>query len=279
MKYNNRRIKALILTVVVFTSVVTAGELSLEEAEQIALDRNIQLQIAEESMNQANAAFREAVGELLPSFSAYGQYTKNFELPVVVIDIPGAGRQSIKMGSTYNSTGGVSVSQTLFTSGALYSSVRMAKTGKDMAETQAIQEKNTVITTVRTLYNQILLLEALINATEESEKSAKANLKVVARKRELGKASQFEVLQAEVKYREIAPKRVSLRNQKKTLMTNLKTFLNLKEDRNLELSGKLTLDSNPFINSTLEEIKEEAIQCSPAKSIPESGSDASGSGG
>lgn len=256
-------IKGLIVLAILYITPGFAERLTLDKAEAIALEKNIRLQIAEESMNQANAAFREALGELLPGVSAYGQYTENFELPVVVIDIPGAGPQSIKMGSPYSSTAGFSLSQPLFTSGALYASVSMAKKGKEIAEIQSVQEKNSVISTVRTLYNQILLVESLIEATEESRKSAKANLDIVAKKKVLGQASQFEVLQADVKYREIGPKLVSLKNQRQTLMTNLKTFLNLKEDKEFELSGQLIPDSNPFRDYSLEEIKEEAMQNRP----------------
>lgn len=236
-----------------------AKELTPEQAEKIALEQNIRLQIAEASLKQAEASFREAIGGLLPAFSAYGQYTKNFELPVIVIDFPGAGPQSITMGSTYNSTGGVSVSQTLFTSGALYSSVRMAKTGREMAGIQKEQEMNSVILTVRTLYQQILLMESLIRATEESERSAQANLEMVKKMKAAGKANQFEVLQAEVKYREIIPRLVSLKNQKQNLMTNFRTFLNLDIEDELVLSGELTLVDNPFQSTTLEDIKHEAL--------------------
>ena len=259
MKQRNRGLFSLLIIFCVSVLPVQGEELTLEKAEQIALEKNIRLKMAEASLKMAEAGFREAVGGLLPQFSVYGQYTKNFELPVVVIDIPGAGPQPITMGSTYNSTGGISVSQTLFTSGALFSSVRLAKTGEEMAEIQKEQEKNNVILTVRTLYQQILLMESLIRATEEAERSALANLEMVRKTKAAGKANQFEVLQAEVKYREISPRLLSLKNRKKNLMTNLITFLNLETDEEIELSGELTLMDNPFRESALEEIKQEAL--------------------
>ncbi|RKY51695.1 MAG: hypothetical protein DRP86_00365 [Candidatus Neomarinimicrobiota bacterium] len=259
MKQRNRGLFSLLIIFCVSVLPVQGEELTLEKAEQIALEKNIRLKMAEASLKMAEAGFREAVGGLLPQFSVYGQYTKNFELPVVVIDIPGAGPQPITMGSTYNSTGGISVSQTLFTSGALFSSVRLAKTGEEMAEIQKEQEKNNVILTVRTLYQQILLMESLIRATEEAERSALANLEMVRKMKAAGKANQFEVLQAEVKYREISPRLLSLKNRKKNLMTNLITFLNLETDEEIELSGELTLMDNPFRESALEEIKQEAL--------------------
>jgi len=259
MKQRNRGLFSLLIIFCVSVLPVQGEELTLEKAEQIALEKNIRLKMAEASLKKAEAGFREAVGGLLPQFSVYGQYTKNFELPVVVIDIPGAGPQPITMGSTYNSTGGISVSQTLFTSGALFSSVRLAKTGEEMAEIQKEQEKNNVILTVRTLYQQILLMESLIRATEEAERSALANLEMVRKMKAAGKANQFEVLQAEVKYREISPRLLSLKNRKKNLMTNLITFLNLETDEEIELSGELTLMDNPFRESALEEIKQEAL--------------------
>jgi len=239
-------------------SVLGAEVLTLEQAEKIAFDRNIQLQIAEETLQQANAGFREALGNALPSISAYGQYSNNIELPVMVIDV-GFGPQSFKMGSTYNTTGGISLTQPLFTGGALFSAIRMAKTGQNMAEIQAREEKNSVIMTVRTLYYQLLLMESLIKATEESELSAKANLDMVQKKYDAGKANRFEVLQAEFKYREIKPILISLNNQRKMLLTNFKSFLNLEQDKELMISGELNLMDNPFHKQTAEDIKQMAI--------------------
>lgn len=249
---------SVLLSAFIIVSVLGAEVLTLEQAEKIALDRNIQLQIAEESMQQANAGFREALGNALPSLSAYGQYTNNLELPVMVIDV-GFGPQSFKMGSTYNTTGGISLSQPIFTGGALYSAIRMAKTGQNMAEIQAREEKNSVILTVRTLYYQLLLMESLIKATEESELSAKANLAMVQKKYDAGKANRFEVLQAEFKYREIKPTLISLKNQKKMLLTNFKSFLNIDQDKELNISGELNMMDNPFHDYSIDDIKEKAV--------------------
>ncbi|HAE87905.1 TPA: hypothetical protein DCG86_07760, partial [Candidatus Marinimicrobia bacterium] len=90
--------------------------------------------------------------------------------------------------------------------------------------------------------------------------SAQANLEIVQKMKSVGKANQFEVLQAEVKFREISPRLVSLKNQKKSLITNMITFLNLETGQDIELSGELTLMDNPFRESTLEEIKREALE-------------------
>lgn len=248
----------VLLSAFVMSSLLSAETLTLEQAEKIAMDRNIQLQIAEESLQQANAGFREALGNALPGLSAYGQYTNNLELPVMVIDV-GFGPQSFKMGSTYNTTGGISLTQPIFTGGALYSAIRMAKTGQDMAEIQAREEKNSVILTVRTLYYQLLLMESLIRATEESELSAKANLDMVQKKYDAGKANNFEVLQAEFKYREIKPTLISLNNQRKMLLTNFKSFLNIDQEEDLNISGELNMTDNPFHEYTIEEIKETAV--------------------
>ncbi len=248
----------VLLSALLVTTLLQAEGLTLEQAERIALDRNIQLQIAEESLQQANAGFREALGNALPSLNAYGQYTNNIELPVMVIDV-GFGPQSFKMGSTYNSTGGISLSQPLFTGGALYSAIRMAKTGQNMAEIQEREEKNTVILTVRTLYYQLLLMESLIKATEESERSALSNMEMVRKKFDAGKANNFEVLQAEFKYREIKPTLISLKNQRIMLLTNFKSFLNINQDEALSISGELTLMDNPFHDYTIDEIKKKAV--------------------
>lgn len=248
-----------VLLCVLFFSEVQAVELTLEDAEKLALERNIQLQVAEESLNQANAAFREALASALPSISAYGQFTNNIELPVMVFDV-GYGPQTFKIGSTYNSTGGISLSQPLFTSGAIYSVIRMALTGKNLAELQAREERNSVIVTVHTLYYQLLLMESLIQATQESEVSAKANLEVAQMKYDAGKATTFDVIQAEYKYQEIRPSLISLKNQQKVLENNFKMFLNLDQEEEIILVSDLTMLDNPFVTYTIEDIKQEALE-------------------
>lgn len=248
---------SMFLTLTLILS-LQAEPLNMERAEQIALAQNIQIELANKALQKSELSLYEAIGSALPTLSGYGQYTKNQEIPITVIEFNGV-PMTVRMGSVFSSTGGASLSQPLFTGGMIYHGFKIAKQGVDVAKLSKDQKEQEVILTVRTLYNQIGLMESLIQATQQSLESATVNLEVVKKKKEVGTANQFEVLQAQVKYQSLLPNLVNLKNQKSNLLTNFYTFLNIDNPEAYEINGLLTIENNPFSNRTLAELKQIAL--------------------
>jgi outer membrane protein TolC len=237
--------------------------LELSEAEAIAMENNLQLQLADEALQKAEVSLRDAIGAVLPTISAYGQFTKNHELPVIVIDFDGPGpapATAIPMGSVYSSTGGLSLTQPLFTGGMVYSGYKIAREGVRLAELSKDQRQMEIIKTIRTLYYQLGLLSSLEKATERSLESARLNYETVLKKQNVGKANQFEALQAQVSYESLRPQLINLKNQKQIMLTNFNTFLNVPADKRFDSVNELIQEENPYQDKSLAELKSMAVE-------------------
>lgn len=253
-------------------------ELSLDKAEQLALKQNFDLAIASREESKAKIGVMEAVGSGLPSISGYGAYTKNHELAVMYIPnfsnlagppIP------ITLGVPYNATVGLSVSQPLFTGGAVTNGFLIAREAKNISSASRDLTRQNILIAVRTLYFQVEFMQSLINATEQASLSAKTNLEQVEKRETVGKASQFDVLQAKVKYQSLLPQLQSLKNQHETALTNLRAVMGISEPTKFLITDSLVITENPFDGASLDSLKAIAKVKRPEMLITESQKDIS----
>jgi|GEM_PF-804456 len=264
---------ALIALLLVLSAGLQAQVKTLEEAESIVLSNALQIQIAEQGVEKARIGFREAVGTVLPTISAYGQATTNQELPSIIIDFDGPGPQpatAIPMGSKYSNTAGFSLSQPLFTGGAVLAGFRIARESVEMSRINEQMTRDNTIMTLRTLWYQLLLTRSLIEATEWGLESATANFELAQKKFNAGTASQFEVLQAQVNMEQLKPTLIQLRNQLRSVKTNLLAYINDPAVREIEPSGKLTPEEDPFVGLDLEGLVAKALRQRPELQLLES---------
>ena len=241
-------------------------ELSLDRAEQLAMKQNFDLAIATREESKAQIGVMEAVGSGLPTISGYGAYTKNHELAVMYIPnfsnlagppIP------ITQGVPYNATVGLSVNQPLFTGGAIANGFLIAREAKNMSSASLELTRQNILIAVRTLYFQVEFMQSLINATEQASLSAETNLEQVEKQEAVGKASQFDVLQAKVKYQSPLPHLQSLKNQHETALTNLRAVMGISEPTKLLITDSLVMAENPFADASLDSLKEIAKKRRP----------------
>ncbi len=256
-----------LLAATLLSSVMLSAQItSLAEAERLALDYALQLQIANTGVEKANIAFRDAVGSVLPTVSAYGQATTNQELPTIIIDFDGPGGNpptAIAMGSKYSNTGGFSLSQPLFTGGAVLAGYKIAKEGVIMSSLNERITRDNTILTVRTFWYQYLLTRSLIDATRQALDSGQGNLDLAEKKFKNGTASQFEVLQARVSLEQLRPQMIQLENQLRIIEANLLAYVNNPDVHSVQPEGALEMEPNPFKTMTLDEVKSLGIENRP----------------
>jgi len=140
------------------------------------------------------------------------------------------------------------------------SGYNIAKKGVYLSKLQQESQRDNIILNIRILYYQIQLMKSLINATSQSYASAESNYELVKKQKAVGKVSKFEVLQAQVQYRSLKPKLISLKNQKDILLTNFLTLLNDEDLDSIVISEELQKESNPYKNKSLEYIKSIALK-------------------
>lgn len=257
---------AIFTLIIAFVNTSFSRNLTLEEVEKIAVKNNLSIKLVKKSVKEANLSYKEAIGAALPTVDAFSQFTDNFELPVMTIEMPSStdpgetNKISMKMGTKYNSVLGVSASQPIFTGGAIFAGYKIAKKSVRLSKLQQESQIDNIIVNVRRLYYQIQLMESLIKATSQSYSSAKSNYELVKKQKAVGKASNFEVLQAQVQYRSLKPKLISLKNQKNILLTNFLTLLNDEDLDSIVISEELQKETNPYKNRSLDYIKSIALK-------------------
>lgn len=254
--------KAYLLILLSFT-LLSARELSLREAEELALQNNLQIKLSEASLQKSRTASREALANFFPSVSGYFQMTDNFELPVNVIDLDGDGPtppMEIRMGKPFNSVTGIQLSYPVFTGGAIINGQLMASAAVNLSELSLQDQVNTILHTIRVLYYQVQMLESLVEATETGLASAKENYELALTMELVGKATRLDVLQAKVRYESYKPQLISLKNQKISAVNNLRIYINDPSLEEIRVSGKLEEIPNPFDGIAVESLLELAKQ-------------------
>ena len=96
-----------------------------------------------------------------------------------------------------------------------------------------------IITEVNKAFYRALLLEKIYAVAQESEDSANGNYENIKLKYESGVMSEFDLLQAEVRWQNSIPETMQAEKNYKLSLNNLKALVNLPQDEEIELDGDL----------------------------------------
>ncbi len=213
--------------------------MDLLKAQQLALSHNPLIQATEKSLSQAESQILTARGRLLPNVSGFGSYTHNFELPVFTIDFQGQ-QQTLRAGTEENISTGIRLEQPIFMGGSIRSGVAIARAQSEMTLNQVGLQRQEILLAVRQAFYRTLYTQQLIQVAKESIRNAERNLEIVRRQSELGTASGFDVLRAEVQLANVHPQRIAAEHQHEQAMTALRTAIGLDPDRSIEIKGNLS---------------------------------------
>ncbi len=264
--------KKIITLILILAVSLSARDITLAEAEKLALENNLQIKLSEASLQKAKVSSRETLANFFPTVSSFYQLTDNLELSVMVIDFDGDGpapASEIQMGTQFSSVAGVSLSYPVFTGGAIINGQLMASSAVNLSELSLQDQINTVVHTIRVLYYQTQMLESMIDATERGLASAKESYELALKRKAVGQVTQLDILQAKVRYESYKPQLVSLENQRVSALTNLKTFINDPELNEVSVIGKLKQSPNPYegvsIDDLLKITKDERLELKMAE--------------
>jgi len=251
--------KKIILFILIITAVLSARDITLAEAEKLALENNLQIKLSEASYQKAKVSSRETLANFFPTVSSFYQLTDNLELSVMVIDFDGDGpapAQEIRMGKQFNSTAGVQLSYPVFTGGAIINGQLMSSVAVNLSELSLQDQVNSVVHTIRLLYYQAQMLGSMIEATELGLSSSEESYQLALQRQAVGQATRLDVLQAKVRYESYKPQLVSLKNQRVSALANLKIFINDPSLNEISVVGKLEQIENPYSGMSMEDINE-----------------------
>ena len=250
--------------------------LTLDEAVQLALKQNPSILAAVQQLKAEKGLFYQAQSNLLPhlAFSAnYTQQDPGLVRTSTAGSTPNFDFLTVPPGTTFNGTNAVAVpssqlfagtrfvpteswqiqltaSQLVYDGGATIASRRAARINEDASYYTLRDTIDTVVSTVRTQFYQVLLNRALIQVQEESVNLLQSQVDDQKSRFEAGTVPQFNVLQAQTSLQNQIPQLIAARNAYRISQVNLARTLGIPADRQyaseepLPVLGKL--EYNPI---------------------------------
>jgi len=283
MKFLNKFIVLMIMSVLLIPGSIFSQDsvtLTLDKSISLSLKNNPEIKMAEKELSKAKAGVWEAYSNILPQLDASASFQHSWEIqtstipnfikpmmaplaPVIpeIADAPDY--IDISFGLENSFRYGATVSQPLFLGGAGLAGIQAARSGKNAAVENLEEKKQDLIYRTTNAFYLCLLTAKLITVQEEAFEQAKANFDIVAKKYEVGNASGFDKMRAEVEVANMKPELITAQNNYKSALTQLKTILGLNRDTIVEIEGKFQYTEDSFGNMPLEDIQEMALTNRP----------------
>lgn len=250
-------------------------ELSLERALARAVESSEEVQFARSQIDLAEAQIRDARAAALPQINGTAGYTRTlasafdtggggFTLPDSLrfdpnpdapieeriryleerTPLAGLGAlgqlfTDLPFGQEHAYTFALSGSQLLYSGGRVNAALRIARNVEAAARYNLQEEIATIEMDVRSAYYQALFAQELVGISEAALERAQRFLEEEQLRFRAGRASDLEVLRAEVELENLRPQLVQARNAAELAMLNLKRLTNVPLDQPVRLTTPL----------------------------------------
>jgi outer membrane protein len=166
--------------------------LTLDQAKQIALERNISIVQAQNDVEAAQGRVLAAYGNYLPTLSASGRWNRTQQEGPSVINgvvIPGS-----SVSQTYgNFSTGLDLSYTLFDGFAREATLNRSTSTAVSAEQTSTRTRQTIVFSVERGYLNVLRNEQLVKVQEENLKRDRRQLERITESNRVGASSLADV--------------------------------------------------------------------------------------
>ena len=172
-----------LLTILLFLpvlSVAQQAELTLEEAIQIALENNYQIQQAENNRGLANTQVRSAQADFLPNLNASFSGNRNVGRQFIQEDLAFDDR------TTYSLGGSLNTSVTIFNGFSNIANLRRAQADLATEEAQMQRLRENIMFDTASRYLQVVLNEELLKISRATLEASESQLEQVRAQVEVG---------------------------------------------------------------------------------------------
>lgn len=220
--------------------------LTLQDAINIAMENNKDILIAKEDINKSNAQVREAYSGVFPQLSLSAQYSRNVELPVLFIPPnspfnPSNQTQTIALGANNNYNATLSLHQTLFDP-RLGAAIQIARRYKKYSTLGSRVTREEVTLDVKKAFYSVLLMQKLVNVSQQGYDLSKANYENVQKLYDQGAAAEYDLLRSQVQVANTEPVLIQAQNNYELAKSNLKNLLNLDLSTDVEVQGEFRFE-------------------------------------
>jgi len=219
-------------------------QLSLEQAIDIALEKNRDIINTEKETNKADYQIIEAASAALPQISGLWDFEKNLKPQIFVISFPDSEgvlqKNRLKVGTDHRMSLGANLTQPIYVGGKIGTALKAARIYKDLSNETLSAVKQNIVTGVVQSFSFVLLSKEIKKIAIESHAQAENHLKNVRNLYEVGKATEYDLLRARVNVANLKPNVISAENNVQISLLKLKGIMGLDPDIPLDIVGSFS---------------------------------------
>ncbi len=237
----------MLVTLLISFSATTfaAEELNQEQAVQLALEQNSELEQLRAEVATAKAQLEEAKGAFYPTVDLGSSYTYTK-----------FGVEPLQPRPNDNYRVQLDLKQPLFLGGQLRSNYQLAKNGLKMSQLKLEQKKEEIIYQVLEEYYNLLKTKKMLQVREQQVNQNRRYVRVAKVNKEEGITTKADLLQAKVSYNQAQQQLLVAENNLENAKLALQNTLNIKEEKEVEITDSLEWQENSF---KLEEVYDYAL--------------------
>ncbi len=229
----------LIATAALVSQAQGAMTLSLDECIKIALNDNPTVKINEMELERVDYAKKEVLGQLFPEVTFSAQYTRNLALQTIYMDTGTGQATAIKMGRDNTHSTGFSASVPIVVP-TLWKSIKLSDNQILQNLETSRANKLSLVNQVKNAYYALLLAQDTKKVIERNHSTAKAHADIYQKQFELGTASEYDVLRANVAVTNLEPSILEAENSINQLKLQLKLLMGM--DATIDIAAAQSLD-------------------------------------
>lgn len=235
--------RLLPLILFLLSPAVLAKEYDLTSILKLAEANNRQIQLARADLKTASAEKLSAFSRAFPKIDVNAGYNRNLQENVFFFEAtdPVTGelqRGSFKTSFTNEFRLSAVLRQTLFSFEVGYA-IQAARYFNHFTHYTFENTRQQVLTQVKTAFYGALLAKEVLRVARDSQESARDNYDNVKLKFDAGVASEFELLQAEVRWQNAIPQTLRAEQEYRLALNNLKVLVGIPVEQEMTLSGSL----------------------------------------
>lgn len=226
---------------------------TLDKVLQYAMAHSKELKIARNDYELSRALYLEALSNALPKISVDVNYNRNF-LPsfffVTITDSAG-NKTSQKFQVSYDNEYSLNavLNQPIYTFGKVSHAVKYGALYKQVQRFTLTARQQEIVTNLKKAFYRALLAEKVLQVSIDTEESARENFENIRMRYDAGSASELELLQAEVRWRNAIPATIEARKNRDLAINTLKSLMNMPLEESIRIAGEL--ETIPPYDSTL----------------------------
>jgi len=234
---------------ILFSPIIShAGTYTLSEFVDMVEANSRELKIAEKEIEKASAQKKQALSSALPNISAQAGYNRYLSDAYMYINM-GEGTQKMRINRTNEYEMNVGLRQTLFNLNVL-NAIKVSGQYQRMIDYTYESNHLAIITNARKGFYQALLLKTIWEVTEKSQQNAYDNYLDVQKKYNTGLVSEFNLLQAEARWKDMIPHVSQAKMNYDLALISLKNLAGIPPEEEIELQG--SLEEYPDMPSNVE---------------------------